>query len=109
MVMTVMSVATPMVNPSTVREARSLCARSALKHWAKLSLIASMAAEQEFSHYITRFCGIATCRLADEATTVSKERTKRAQGKSHYSMTEPIDHKLDRNSEAVSSGEKLIT
>src|SRR5277367_3961687 len=71
MVMTVMSVATPIVNPSTVREARSLCACSALKHWAKLSLTVSMAAEKDFSHHITRFWGIATYGLADDAPTVS--------------------------------------
>src|SRR5215472_13654273 len=46
MVMTVMSVATPMVNPSMVREARILCARSALKHCARLSRTASMSGEQ---------------------------------------------------------------
>src|SRR5271169_472323 len=46
MVMTVISVATPMVNPSIVREVRSLWLRRALKHWARLSLIASMAAER---------------------------------------------------------------
>src|SRR5271169_1179529 len=45
MVMTVMSVATPIVSPSAVSEARSLCSRRALKHCARLSLTASMAAE----------------------------------------------------------------
>src|SRR5215813_11015567 len=41
MVMTVMSVATPMVKPSMVREARSLWARMAPRVWAKLSAMAS--------------------------------------------------------------------
>src|SRR5208282_1194287 len=45
MVITVMSVATPMVRPSMVSEARSLCARRALKLCAKLSRAASMGAE----------------------------------------------------------------
>jgi hypothetical protein len=40
--MTAMSVATPIVSPSAVSEARSLCPRRALKHWARLSLKASM-------------------------------------------------------------------
>src|SRR5580700_5894497 len=43
MVMTVMSVATPMVSPNAVSEARSLCPRKASKHCARLSLTASMA------------------------------------------------------------------
>src|ERR1700756_3876558 len=38
-----MSVATPIVSPSTVREARSLWARRALRHSAKLSRMANMA------------------------------------------------------------------
>src|SRR5580704_412008 len=42
MVITVMSVATPMVSPSAVSEARSLCPRKASKHCARLSLTASM-------------------------------------------------------------------
>src|SRR5208283_4750941 len=48
MVITVMSVATPMVSPRIVSEARSLCPRKALKHWARLSLTASMAVEKAF-------------------------------------------------------------
>src|SRR5260370_27661040 len=46
MVMTVIRVATPMVRPSIVSEARSLCARMALKHCAKLSRMASMGEEE---------------------------------------------------------------
>src|SRR5213076_3121608 len=42
MVMTVMSVATPIVSPSIVSEARSLCARRALKHCTRLSRTASI-------------------------------------------------------------------
>src|SRR5437868_383904 len=42
-VITVMSVATPIVSPSTVSEARSLWARRALRHSAKLSRMANMA------------------------------------------------------------------
>src|SRR6201997_1807130 len=38
-----MSVATPIVSPSTVSEARSLWARRALRHSAKLSRMANMA------------------------------------------------------------------
>src|ERR1700690_3701308 len=41
-----MSVATPMVSPSMVSEARSLCARRALKHSARLSRMASIGAEK---------------------------------------------------------------
>lgn len=41
MVITVISVATPIVSPSIVSEVRSLCARSALKHCTKLSRKAS--------------------------------------------------------------------
>src|SRR5215813_3599119 len=37
MVITVISVATPIVKPSIVSDARSLCARSALKHSSRLS------------------------------------------------------------------------
>src|SRR5208282_5709969 len=46
--MTVMSVATPMVSPSMVSEARSLWARRALKHSARLSRTASIGAEEHF-------------------------------------------------------------
>src|SRR5215472_6820640 len=42
MVMTTISVATPIVSPSMVSEARSLCARSALKVSARLSRTANM-------------------------------------------------------------------
>src|SRR6266849_6491966 len=48
MVMTVMRVATPIVSPSIVSEARSLCARSALKHCARLSRTASMGRRKPF-------------------------------------------------------------
>jgi hypothetical protein len=34
-----------------------------------------MAAEKDFSHYVTRSRGIGTYRLAEEAATVSKENT----------------------------------
>src|SRR6266403_464813 len=46
MVMTVMSVATPMVSPSIVSEARSLCARKALKHCTRLSRAASIGLDK---------------------------------------------------------------
>src|SRR5882762_9715881 len=52
MVMTVISVATPMVSPSIVSDARSLCARRALKHCAKLSRTASIGAETLSLHFI---------------------------------------------------------
>src|SRR5438132_11802871 len=42
MVMTVINVATPIVSPSMVSEARILWARKALTHWARLSRTASM-------------------------------------------------------------------
>ncbi len=42
MVITVISVATPIVSPSIVSDVRILCARSALKHCARLSRSASM-------------------------------------------------------------------
>src|ERR1700741_1297519 len=46
MVITVMRVATPIVRPSIVKEARSLCARRALKHSARLSRMASIGEEE---------------------------------------------------------------
>src|SRR5580693_626737 len=46
--MTVISVATPMVNPSMLSEARSLWARRALSHSAKLSRTASIGAGSHF-------------------------------------------------------------
>jgi len=34
-----------------------------------------MVAEKDFSHHISRFCGIATCGLADEAAMrIGRER-----------------------------------
>src|SRR5258708_35583891 len=42
MVITVINVATPIVSPSIVSDVRSLCARSALKHCARLSRRANM-------------------------------------------------------------------
>ena len=65
MVMTVIRVATPMVRPSIVSEARSLCARRALKHCDKLSLTASISAER-FSCY---------CTETWQARTVNSRRT----------------------------------
>src|SRR5438034_2508969 len=56
MVITVIRVATPIVSPSMVSDARNLCARRALRHSAKLSRTASMGAEQ-FSRYFTESCG----------------------------------------------------
>src|SRR5207245_7458249 len=55
MVITVIRVATPIVSPSMVSDARNLCARRALRHSAKLSRTASMGAEQ-FSRYFTESC-----------------------------------------------------
>src|SRR6267378_4065329 len=46
MVITVISVATPIVSPSIVSDARSLCARRAAKHNDKLSRTASISAER---------------------------------------------------------------
>src|SRR2546427_634550 len=55
MVMTVMSVATPIVSPSIVSEARSLCARKALKHCTRLSRAASISLEKTPTHFTDSF------------------------------------------------------
>src|SRR6266576_3773091 len=55
MVMTVMSVATPIVSPSIVSEARSLCARKALKHCTRLSRAASIGLEKTPTHFTDSF------------------------------------------------------
>src|ERR1700676_4997605 len=55
MVMTVMSVATPIVSPSMVSEARSLCARKALKHCTRLSRTASIGLENTPTHFTDSF------------------------------------------------------
>src|SRR5258708_28018804 len=55
MVMTVMSVATPIVSPSIVSEARSLCARKALKHCTRLSRTASIGLEKTPTHSTDSF------------------------------------------------------
>src|SRR6202521_6371836 len=53
--MTVMSVATPIVSPSMVSEARSLCARKALKHCTRLSRAASIGLEKAPTHFTDSF------------------------------------------------------
>src|SRR2546423_2192213 len=55
MVMTVMSVATPIVSPNIVSEARSLCARKALKHCTRLSPAASIGLEKTPTHFTDSF------------------------------------------------------
>src|SRR5260370_41960969 len=77
MVMTVISVATPMVSPSIVSDARSLCARRALRHSAKLSRTASMGAEETLQ-ILYRILPGATCeftveRLADTLETMAEQ------------------------------------
>src|SRR5258707_14851018 len=72
MVMTVISVATPMVSPSIVSDARSLCARRALRHSAKLSRTASMGAEETLQ-ILYRILPGATCEFTVERLAVTLE------------------------------------
>src|SRR5258708_30248093 len=73
MVMTVISVATPMVSPSIVSDARSLCARRALRHSAKLSRTASMGAEETLQ-ILYRILPGATCEFTVERLAVTLEK-----------------------------------
>src|SRR5713101_2530914 len=81
MVMTVMSVATPIVSPSMVSEARILCARRALKHWARLSRTASMGAEKASAATLPNPSKV-KCALAEDDWILS-ERIRREAGGSY--------------------------
>src|SRR5437667_10458201 len=83
MVITVIRVATPIVSPSMVSDARNLCARRALRHSAKLSRTASMA--RKFLPLLYR---ILWARTADSLAGALRTRLTRCRNESLENTTE---------------------